>query len=74
MNGAVSTQRSSRRAIGRQSARNMLTFFDARAPQGVIDLFTQAGQGGRADERRGPPPAQRAASSGLNQSSSICFS
>lgn len=28
------------------SARNMATFFDARAPQGVIELFTQAGQAG----------------------------
>ncbi|RSZ56918.1 hypothetical protein HF313_05390 [Massilia atriviolacea] len=34
-----------RQAIGTQSARNMLAFFDARAAQGVIDLFTQAGQG-----------------------------
>lgn len=29
-----------------ESARNMATFFDARAPQGVIELFTRAGQTG----------------------------
>ena len=30
-----------------QSARNMATFFDARSPHGVIELFTQAGTEGK---------------------------
>lgn len=47
-----------------QSARNMLTFFDARAPQGVIDLFTQAGQGGAAATPSGPPGATTQAAPG----------
>ncbi|MCE3606463.1 FAD-dependent monooxygenase [Massilia sp. P8910] len=43
-----------------ESARNMTIFFDEHAPQGVIDLFTRAGQDGAGAQSAADPRAQDA--------------